>query len=185
MMKRLLAALAFAILASGPALAQEEEGAGEYASQVAAGNPLEIPPGIYAYSAGKLAEFFAATNGARTIFAKDLNARIAAGVPQVLIDTRPSTDYVKGHVPGAVNIPLAVLFQPQNLARLPTDGTPIVIICHTGHTASMALGGLVALGYNPYVLRFAMMGWNASSSQKIWSATAPQTIYGLPDAQKP
>lgn len=177
-MKRLLAALAFAVLVSGPALAQEE-GAGEYASQVAPGNPLQIPPGIYAYGAAKLADFFAATNGARTIFAKDLSARIDAGVPQLLVDIRPSTDYAKGHVPGAVNLPLATLFQPQNLAKLPTDGTPIVIICHTGHTASMALGGLVALGYNPFVLRFAMMGWNASSPQKIGASTDSQLIYGF------
>jgi rhodanese-related sulfurtransferase len=170
-----LAAITFAL----PAVAQEEDAAGEYASQIAPGNPLNIPPGIYAYSAGKLSDFFAATKGARTIYAKDLKARIDAGTPQFLIDTRAPADFNAGHVPGAVNIPLETLFQPANLARLPTDGTPLVIICHTGHTASMALGGLVALGYNPFVLRFAMMGWNASSNQKIWSSSATQTIYGL------
>ncbi len=177
MMTKLVAVLAAVALAA-PAVAQEE-GAGEYASQIAPGNPLQIPPGIYAYSAGKLADFFAATKGARTIFAQDLKARIDAGTPQFLLDTRPPADYANGHVPGAVNIPLDVLFQAENLMRLPTDGTPIVIICHTGHTASMALGGLVALGYNPFVLRFAMMGWNASSNQKIYSPSASQLIYGL------
>jgi rhodanese-related sulfurtransferase len=180
-MNRLLAALAVMIFAAGPAFAQEE-GAGDYASEVAPGNPLNIPPGMYAYTANKLADFFAATNGARTIFAKDLKARIDAGVPQFLLDSRPAADYASGHVPGAVSIPLAVLFRPENLAKLPTDGTPIVVICHTGHTASMALGGLVALGYNPFVLRFAMMGWKPQSDQKIWSSSSSQTIYGMPDA---
>jgi rhodanese-related sulfurtransferase len=180
-----LAAVLVAVVLAVPALAQQEEGAGDWASAVAPGTPLEIPPGIYAYSAEKLAEFFARTNGARTIFAEVLAADIKAGKPQFLLDTRPVGDFAKGHVPGAVNIPLATLFRPENLARLPTDGTPIVVICHTGHTASMALGGLVALGYNPYVLRFAMMGWNATSTQKIWSATASQPIYGLPDSLKP
>ena len=99
------------------------------------------------------------------------------------MDTRPALDFKSGHVPGAVNIPLAVLFQPENLAKLPTDGTPIVLICHTGHTASMALGGLVALGYNPFVLRFAMMGWKAQTEQKIWTSSMTQTIYGLPDGK--
>jgi rhodanese-related sulfurtransferase len=168
-----LAALAIA----APAIA--DEAAGEYASQVAQGNPLQIPPGIYAHTAARLADFFAATKGARTIFAQDLKARIEAGTPQLLVDTRPTADFANGHVPGAVNIPLDTLFRPENLAMLPTDGTPIVIICHTGHTASMALGGLVALGYNPYVLRFAMMGWNASSNQKIYSPSSTQLIYGL------
>jgi rhodanese-related sulfurtransferase len=178
MTKKLIAALAVVALAS-PVLAQEDGSNGEYASEIAKAGAINIPPGIYAHTAQRLDDFFAATNGARTIYAQDLKARIDSGVPQFILDTRLSPDFVKGHVPGAVNIPLNVLFQPANLAQLPTDGTPIVIICHTGHTASMALGGLVALGYNPYVLRFAMMGWNASSAQKIFSSSASQTIYGL------
>ena len=177
-MKKLFAVLA-AVAFAFPALAQQDDGAGDYAAQIAQGNPLEIPPGIYAATAARLSEFFAATKGARTIFAQDLKARIDAGTPQFILDTRPTADYAKGHVPGAVSIPLDTLFQPANLARLPLDGTPIVVICHTGHTASMALGGLVALGYNPFVLRFAMMGWNASSAQKIFSSTQTQQIYGL------
>jgi rhodanese-related sulfurtransferase len=176
-MNRILAALAVLALAA-PALAQEE-GAGEYASTVAQGHPLDVPPGIYANTAARLSDFFAATNGARTIFARDLKARIDAGVNQLIVDTRTPADYAAGHVPGAINIPLNVLFKSENLAQLPLDGTPIVLVCHTGHTASMALGGLVALGYNPYALRFAMMGWKASSSQKIYSPTQSQTIFGL------
>lgn len=174
-MKKLFAALAVAAFAA-PALAQD---AGDYASQIAAGNPLDVPPGIYANTAERLDAFFAATNGARTIFADVLRARIEQGVDQVIIDTRTPSDYAAGHVPTAINIPLAELFRSENLAQLPTDGTPLVIVCHTGHTASMALGGLVALGYNPYVLRFAMMGWNASSNQKIFTASQSQQIFGL------
>jgi rhodanese-related sulfurtransferase len=177
-MKKILVLLALAAFAV-PALAQEEEGAGEYASAIASGQRLDVPPGIYANTAARLDDFFAATNGARTIFADVLKTRIEQGVSQFIVDTRIPSDYAAGHVPGAINIPLTELFRSENLARLPTDGTPIVIVCHTGHTASMALGGLVALGYNPYVLRFAMMGWNATSSQKIYSATKAQTIYGL------
>lgn len=177
-MRTKLVALLAALAVSAPAVAQEDW-AGDYASQVAPGEPLQISPGIYAYSAARLAEFFAATKGARTIFAEALLADIAAGKRQYLLDVRPATDYANGHVPGAVSIPLDTLFRPENLARLPIDGTPIVIICHTGHTASMALGGLVALGYNPYVLRFAMMGWSAASNQRIHSPSLTQTIYGL------
>lgn len=179
MLKKLVAVFALVAFAlPAPALA-EEQCAGEYASQIAHGNPMNIPPGIYAHTARRLADFFAATNGARTIYAQDLKTRIDQGVPQLIVDTRAPADFVKGHVPGAINIPLAGLFQPENLALLPTDGTPIVLVCYTGHTASMALGGLVALGYNPFALRFAMMGWNASSAQKIWTSTQSQTIYGL------
>ncbi|WP_242344162.1 rhodanese-like domain-containing protein [Anaeromyxobacter terrae] len=176
-MRKLLAVLAVFAFA-GPVLAQEE-GAGEYASSVSAGRPLDVPPGIYANTAARLAEFFAATNGARTVFATDLKARIDAGTNQLIIDVRPAADYAAGHISGAISMPLAVLFRSENLAQLPTDGTPLILVCHTGHTASMALGGLVSLGYNAYVLRFSMMGWNASSNQKIYSPTQVQTIFGL------
>jgi rhodanese-related sulfurtransferase len=171
----IVAAVVFAV----PTLAQDADCPGDYASQVAHGNPLRTPPGLYAQTAMRLNEFFATTKGARTIFADVLASQIESGTAGFILDTRTPADFAKGHVPGAVNIPLDTLFNPDNLALLPTDGTPIVIVCHTGHTASMALGGLVALGYNPYVLRFAMMGWNASSSQKIWTSTTSQLIYGL------
>ncbi|HSD20685.1 MAG TPA: rhodanese-like domain-containing protein [Anaeromyxobacter sp.] len=176
-MRKLFAVLAVLAVAA-PVLAQEE-GAGEYASSVSAGRPLDIPPGIYANTAARLAEFFQATNGARTVFATDLRARIDAGVSQLIVDIRPAADYAAGHIPGAISMPLAVLFRSENLAQLPTDGTPIILVCHTGHTASMALGGLEALGYNAYVLRFSMMAWNGSSNQKIYSPTQTQTIYGV------
>ncbi len=76
-----LVALFASVALSLPAVAQESEGAGDYAAQVAQGNPLSIPPGIYANTAERLSEFFAATKGARTIYAQDLKARIDAGTP--------------------------------------------------------------------------------------------------------
>jgi rhodanese-related sulfurtransferase len=168
-------AFAFAV----PTFAQEE-GAGEYASMVARGNPLGVPPGIYANVARRLDDFFAATAGARTVYADVLRADLAAGKPQLVLDIRPAADFAAGHIAGAVSIPLTELFASENLVALPTDGTPIVIVCHTGHTASMAMGGLTALGYNAYVLRFGMMGWRASTNTKVYSnGQVPQTVYGL------
>lgn len=175
-MRKLLVVLA-ALAVAAPVIAQE--GAGDHAASVAAGNPLDVPPGIYANTAERLDEFFAATNGARSVFATDLMSRIDAGADQLILDIRPAADYAAAHIPGAISIPLGVLFRSENLAQLPTDGTPIILVCHTGHTASMALGGLVALGYNAYVLRFSMMAWNGSSNQKIFSPSQTQTIYGL------
>src|SRR5512145_2742039 len=116
MMKKLVAALALIAFAAPVPTLAEEEGLGEYASQVAQGSAMNIPPGIYAHTARTLSDFFAATNGARTIYAQDLKARIDAGVPQLILDTRAPADFAKGHVPGAVNIPLAGLFLPENLA---------------------------------------------------------------------
>lgn len=184
-MKKLSLLLAFAAFAL-PAVAQQE-GAGEYAAtQVAAGPPLGVPPGIYADTAARLNGFFAATAGERTIYAAALKAQIDRGVRLMMVDVRPAAAYASGHVAGAISIPLTVLFRPENLGQLPADGTPIVLICSTGHTASMALGGLVALGYNPYVLRFSMMGWRAQTQMKFYSVDqVPQTVYGLGGPMEP
>jgi rhodanese-related sulfurtransferase len=174
---KLLAVLA-ALLFAVPTLAEDGDCPGDYASQIAHGNPLNIPPGIYAHTARRIADFYA-TAGTRTVFASALATDIANGKPQLLLDIRAKVDFDKAHIAGAVNIPLVDLFKAENLVALPTDGTPVVVICYTGHTASMAMGGLVALGYNPYVLRFGMMGWGGLSSQKIGSSSVSQTVFGF------
>ncbi len=174
-MNKLAAAVCLAL--SFPALAQD---AGEYSADVAPGNPLQIAPGVYAATANRLADFYVgAFSKGRTVFADKLRDRIAAGEKLFIVDIRPAADFRNGHVPGAISMPLDQLFVAENLTRLPTDGTPIVLVCHTGHTASMALGGLAALGYNPFVLRFSMMAWFPSSSQKIFTADRAQEIVGL------
>jgi len=45
------------------------------------------------------------------------------------------------------------------LAKLPKD-KPIVVMCYTGHTASMTSFALSAMGYNTTALKFSMMGWS-------------------------
>jgi rhodanese-related sulfurtransferase len=64
-------------------------------------------------------------------------------------------------VPTATNVPLDVFFRPENLVQLPTHGqTSIVLVCQSGHTASMALGALVALGYDSvYVIIGGTLAW--------------------------
>jgi rhodanese-related sulfurtransferase len=174
-----LGVAAICLALSSPALAQD---AGDYAAEIAPGNPVQIAPGIYAATANRLAEFYTGAFDpakGRTVFADVLLGRIQRGEKSFVVDIRPPKDFANGHVPGAISIPLDVLFRPENLTLLPTDGTPIVLVCHTGHTASMALGGLAALGYNPYVLRFSMMAWFGTTNQKIFTGSATQQIQGL------
>ena len=116
-----------------------------------------------------LADFFLRTKGAtRVVSASEVWEGIRSGKSRYrVVDVRPLEEYEKGHVPGAINIPLDVLFRQESLAMLPVAGDPIVLVCHSGHMESMALGGLAALGYEPYVLRFGMIGWNAESKVKV------------------
>lgn len=161
-MRRLFAVAAALGLASGAA-------AGE------AGPPAEVPRSE-ADARRSLADFFLRTRGTtRVVSAAEVWEDVRSGSPKYLVvDVRPPEDYEDGHVPGAINVPIDVLFRPASLERLPPDGRPILLVCHSGHMESMALGGLAALGYEPYVLRFGMIGWNAETRVKVAGAPGQQ-----------
>jgi rhodanese-related sulfurtransferase len=143
------------------------------ASLLALALPSMAPAGGAAARATdeRLADFFGRTKGmTRLIPASDLWASIHSGASRyAIVDVRPADEFAKGHIPGAVNLPIDVLFRPESLARLPPRDTPVVLVCQSGHTESMALGGLVALGYEPWVLRFGMIGWSAETKVKAGS----------------
>ncbi len=86
-----------------------------------------------------------------------LNDGDASNDPFIL-DVRAAADYAKGYVKGAMNIPFATVFKSENLAKLPIDKA-IVVVCYTGHTASMTSFALSAMGYNASALKWSMMGW--------------------------
>ena len=75
-----------------------------------------------------------------------------------IVSVRSAEAYAKGHVPGAINIGLADLVKPENLAKLPTD-KQIVVYCFTGHTGSQATAILNMLGYDVTNLKFGMTAW--------------------------
>ena len=54
----------------------------------------------------------------------ELKARIDTGAPLEIIDVRGYGDYARGHLPGAVSIPLGIL--PYSLDDIPTD-VPVVL----------------------------------------------------------
>jgi Rhodanese-related sulfurtransferase len=163
----------------------EDEGLGEWVSQAAPKKGAEvIPPGQFATLA-KYADLFLSTapGGSRTIYAETLmdgvddpNQADELG-DFFLVDVRPSNEYCADTVPGAINIPMNDLAKAENLAKLPTD-KPILLICNTGHTASISTAVLGVLGYDVWTLRFGMMGWRASTKAKLWSPKYSQIVNG-------
>jgi rhodanese-related sulfurtransferase len=125
----------------------------------------------------KRAELFLA-HGHRTIYAADLRKRLKQGEEIFLLDIRLSEDYDIAHIPGAVNVEFIDVMEPHHLAKLPKDGTLIVVICYTGHTASQMDAILNLLGHNAWTLRFGMLGWNALTIAKVWSSNDAQNISG-------
>lgn len=61
----------------------------------------------------------------------------------LLVDVRESDEFVAGHVPGAINLPLSS-FEP---SRLPAPmGQKVVLICRSGRRAATALEKVEATG---------------------------------------
>jgi rhodanese-related sulfurtransferase len=75
-----------------------------------------------------------------------------------IVSVRAAAQYAKGHIPGAINIPLSGLADPANLAKLPKD-KQIVVYCYTGHTGSQGTALLNLMGYNATNLKFGMTAW--------------------------
>ncbi|MCD6454590.1 MAG: rhodanese-like domain-containing protein [Candidatus Aminicenantes bacterium] len=75
-----------------------------------------------------------------------------------ILDIRDPEDFQKEHIQGAVNIPFKVLAKEENLKKLPKDKT-IVIVCVTGHSASMANVVLNLLGYKADTMKYGVNGW--------------------------
>jgi rhodanese-related sulfurtransferase len=114
----------------------------------------------------------------RTIYAADLQESLKKREKIFLHDIRRSEDYTIAHIPGAVNVEFHDVMNPHHLAKLPKDGTLIVLICYTGHTASQMDAILNMLGYNACTLRFGMLGWNSLTIAKVWSSSDSQNISG-------
>lgn len=96
-----------------------------------------------------------------TISATDLyNVVQAKDASYEIVDIRSPEHYALGHIDGAINIPFKTIADDESLAKL--DNTKkIVVVCYTGHTASMTNMVWNMLGYNTLTLKFGMSGWVA------------------------
>ncbi len=92
------------------------------------------------------ATFLAGMEAYNTIGLDDLNLALAEDPPPFLLDVRePGELEEKGHIEGAVNIPLREV--ADNIAYLPSFDTPIVSYCGSGWRCTIALTALEAMGW--------------------------------------
>ncbi|MBT3349989.1 MAG: rhodanese-like domain-containing protein [Nitrospinaceae bacterium] len=75
-----------------------------------------------------------------------------------LLDVRNDWEYSDFHIPGASNIAVQVLKDPNNLAKIP-KGRKIVLYCRTGVRSERALGILLAKGYDAYSMEGGVASW--------------------------
>ena len=75
-----------------------------------------------------------------------------------ILSVQPYELYAKGHVPGAVHMPVTDVCQAENLAKLPPD-RQIVVVSNDGQTGSQVTGILSLLGYDACNLYYGMTAW--------------------------
>jgi rhodanese-related sulfurtransferase len=80
----------------------------------------------------------------------------------VVLDIRDKGEFGKGHLANALNIPYASLANRMNELTIYKEN-PIILVCKTGQTVSMAGKMLREQGYNAVRLSGGMMEWNAQN----------------------
>jgi rhodanese-related sulfurtransferase len=91
--------------------------------------------------------------------ARDLFAAIEAGTAPAILDVRTRREFSRGHVPGAVNVPLASLFFGATTIPLSRDAS-LVVYCGHGPRARIAAAAMRYAGFlNITYLDGHMAGW--------------------------
>ncbi|UCD08086.1 MAG: rhodanese-like domain-containing protein, partial [Dehalococcoidales bacterium] len=79
-----------------------------------------------------------------------------------VLDVRETDIYLKGHIPGSMNIPWYDVFKTEFLCKLPPDRR-IVVCSETGHTSAHIVALLNILGYEAVNLKWGMSGWSLNT----------------------
>ncbi len=75
----------------------------------------------------------------------------------MLLDVRPDKEYAAGHIPGAVNVPLAEIGDKVKKLKKDKD---LVVYCRSGNQSIWAIKRLMGMGYkNLYNLKGGYNAW--------------------------
>lgn len=96
-----------------------------------------------------------------------------------ILSLRWTEDYIKGHIPHAINIPPWELFKPENLSRLPADRS-IVVYCYLGFTSSQAATILNMMGYDVQVLSHGITAYTLDPKIAHFYIHDPRTWRNYP-----
>lgn len=84
----------------------------------------------------------------------DLAAAHASGA--TVVDVREPAEYIEGHVPGAVLVPMAQL--SSRLPDIPKAGT-VYVVCRSGNRSKASSEVLSRAGYDAVSVAGGTMGW--------------------------
>lgn len=107
----------------------------------------------------------------RYVAAELVKAQLEKGAKMVFLDARPTSDWLKSHIPGA--LPFPYYDTEKMIASLPKDGTWIIAYCACPHAASgTVMDALRAQGFdNTAVLDEGILVWTARGYPLTFGAT--------------
>jgi len=96
-----------------------------------------------------------------------------------LLDVCAAADYLKGHIPGAINVVRPVTFNAENLAKYPKD-RQIVVYCYTGTGSSYPAMALNMAGYNAVSLQFGKSSWTRDETAASGRFNPAKDVFKYP-----
>ncbi len=87
----------------------------------------------------------------------------------IVVDVREPAEYVAGHVPGAILIPLAQL--PGRKAEVP-EGEPVYVICASGNRSKVGASVLDAAGRRALSVDGGTTGWISAGHPYVTGSQA-------------
>lgn len=91
----------------------------------------------------------------------------------LLLDVREYDEWMSGHAPGAVHMPMDTV--PARVEELPRD-RPIVVVCRSGRRSAMVTSWLMTLGYQALNLTGGMHTWAAFGHPLVNHAGNPGVV---------
>lgn len=95
----------------------------------------------------------------------ELARRLEGGA--TLLDVREPDEYVEAHVPGAVLVPLSELADRLGDVPVPSDGTPLLVICRSGGRSMRAAELLAASGIEAVNVAGGTSAWMSSGRDVV------------------
>lgn len=98
------------------------------------------------------------------LFSRAMGPDINAGVRDfeqqpdgLLVDARTPEEYISGHIPGSINIPLSTI--QHSAGRIGTKDRPVYLYCQSGARSQQATNILHQMGYKNARNIGGIMSW--------------------------
>jgi rhodanese-related sulfurtransferase len=90
---------------------------------------------------------------------RDIKKRLEAGEKMILVDTREDSEWVRGHIPGAIHLSKGIIERDIE-KTVPDHNTPLVLYCGGGFRSALAADNLQKMGYtNVISMDGGWRGW--------------------------